>query len=330
MDNYRLTNYNLSSFEVFKSIFVSEYGLRHLQLANEQPQNKWGHRIIAIIELCPLIGLIATIIEAIVVKCILFMSQNNNHLSKIPFSQRKWIFIGSQRDCSGSVPVAKVQTIVAKLVSKKVAGITFNKDKVTGTIERGTCTSMALEFANQYFKLKKTYVQSAKFPEEEVLAKIAALEPQFATSSPEFMLQQAAFNTIEVQKGSDEIDFSKNKVQALINYQGFKIDHSSEEIDLDKYYYRLDLDVEFEREIEVLPEGTYFVRILKPSDNEKLEEHGHSLIFVKEHGLRLFYDSNYGLKNLSLEKMRSLLYDFKQMVYQFEITKMRFYRLQES
>ena len=54
MNSYFLKNYKLSKLEMFKSSFASEYGLRHFDEA-KQPQLKWGHRIIGIIELCPLI-----------------------------------------------------------------------------------------------------------------------------------------------------------------------------------------------------------------------------------------------------------------------------------
>lgn len=65
--NYLLSNYKLSTKEIIQSAFISEYGLRHLELAKEG--SKWGHRIIAMIELCPILGIVASIIERLVAQC---------------------------------------------------------------------------------------------------------------------------------------------------------------------------------------------------------------------------------------------------------------------
>ena len=76
------------------------------------------------------------------------------------------------------------------------------------------------------------------------------------------------------------------------------------------------------------PEGIFLIRILKPADNEKLEDHGHSLVYIKENGLGLFYDPNEGVRNLaSSEHSQVLLAGFKSCFQSFKIHKARFYRL---
>lgn len=68
MKDLLLLDYTLSCTELLQSLVVSEYGLRHLDLANQQPENKWGHRLIALVEFLPLVGQVAMLIEYVVQK----------------------------------------------------------------------------------------------------------------------------------------------------------------------------------------------------------------------------------------------------------------------
>lgn len=70
MSDCQLNNYNLTKCEVIQSIVISEYGLRHLEQARQSTKCSWGHRIIGVIELFPIIGAIVSLIEAIVVRCL--------------------------------------------------------------------------------------------------------------------------------------------------------------------------------------------------------------------------------------------------------------------
>lgn len=315
MPNYLLDNYNLTKLEVLKSFVVSEYGLRHLAQAKTQTQHKWGHRIIAAIELCPIVGLIATLIEAIVARCIKSYSPQS-----IP--QEKWLFKGSQASCLGQVSVSKVESIRAKLDSQSPLSICFNREKITDSLKGGTCTAMSLEFLEEYFKSKEANLKKDNF-QSKMVESIIKFAPKFFNSCEEMRNRQAAFNTIEVKKLNYEVDYSKNKVQALANYHSFVIDYASNEIETDK--------LTNEHDIHSLPEGSFLIRILKPANNEKLEEHGHSLVYIKEHGIGIFYDPNFGVKNLSPSEHQVTLFEnFKTNLNTFQVNKVRFYRLQPS
>src|SRR3990167_9256952 len=117
MSCYLLNNYSLSTCEVFQSLFVSEYGLRHLEAANAKEEYRWGHRMIALIELCPLMGLLVSIIEAIVSKCF-----KQDQKVEIP-QKREWVFKGSQRDSNGPVDMMVAEAIRDELEAISPEGI---------------------------------------------------------------------------------------------------------------------------------------------------------------------------------------------------------------
>jgi hypothetical protein len=80
--NYLLSDYSLSKKEIVQSFFISTYGRRHLDEAKKNPHCHWGHRLIALIEFCPVIGQIATLIERITAK--IWRSRSKNHVQLTP------------------------------------------------------------------------------------------------------------------------------------------------------------------------------------------------------------------------------------------------------
>ena len=337
MNKSMLDNYSLSGSEVLQSLFVGEYGLRHLALS-KAPCTRWGHRIIAVIELCPLVGLIAMLIEAIVFKCFIsggglplpspgiqsrdaFSSQVN--LETNPISLDKILFIGNQSGCNGNVSTSDVQSIVDRLNQNSLKDIRFNQDKVTNTVTGGTCTAMALEFLHSYFQIKE---ECRRETSETLLERITQIGGNFASSSLEMRTRQAAFNTIEIMRSDGARDYSREKMQSLVNYHSLVIDRASKELDV----HAMSEDV-VQETVEALPDGAFLVRILKPADNEKLEECGHSMVYIKEGELQLFYDPNYGAINLSLlNRSKNLFNKFKECLQQFQLNQARFYRLQPT
>lgn len=317
MKMYFLDNYSLSEKEILQSLFISEYGLRHLNQARRYPQHKWGHRMIAYIELCPLIGVIASLIEAIVHKLL-----NNTS----PVLNRKWLFRGSQVGCYGKVSIKKADKICEKLESlsqNQSLGIHFNKANLTKELTGGACTSMSLKYLNTYFKIKKHCKNKPNY-RTNVINRLFEKRSRFESCSKNMRNLQAALNTIEIIKADTEADICKNKIQALINHHNFFIKSSSEEIDL----MELDARNQFKKEVDRLPSGAYFLRILEPSENCRLEESGHSLIYTKEKGVDLFYDPNFGVRDLSQSEHSDVIFNrLKPCQEEFAVHKVRFYRV---
>jgi hypothetical protein len=240
MKNYLLDNYSLSKREIFQTLFVSEYGLRHWSCARKEASSRWGHRMIAVIELCPFIGLIASIIEGVVGRYI-----RSNHIQQTfltsPLKEKvvrkrsmpqKKIFQGSQFQSQGTVSVRNAQNIHAQLQTCCSSGIQFNRSKIVSFLEGGACTAMSFEFLHSYYITKKDWLTYSKDNVNNLKRLLKALAPRFAQTSEDMRNRQAAFNTIEVKNQSGEMNFSKEKIESIGRLYSFAIDYSSAEIDL--------------------------------------------------------------------------------------------------
>lgn len=192
MENYFLYNYNLTWGETFQSLLLSEYGLRHRTYAS------FTHRIIAAIELCPILGALASLIEYVAANL---------------YRSFSLLFQGSQEECHGAVPIDKVEKVRAYLDNRKVPGIRFNPDKVAATLEGGACTAMVIDFVRTYLNKKQSIKQMGN---------------KFLICTPQRKILQAAYNTIEVTDRT--LDHGKNKIQALANSNFLKVGCTSQEL----------------------------------------------------------------------------------------------------
>ncbi len=373
--NYSLSNYHLTKKEIIQSCFASEYAFRHLSEAKKHPQYKWGHRLIAMIEFCPILGQITTLIESIIAKQkrktksstqinfsiskpIQPAGVNQNVIPKISSqattepstqinlsllpqppqpavvltrnvfipktpSKATQVFFGTQTGCNGKVTIDKVKQIFQKLLERKETGVTFNKNNIADSIEGGTCSAMSLEFIDSYFKAKGIAKLSQASDPALYAGCIRSIGKQYRVSSEEMRNRQAAFNTIEEDKQTNSLDFKRAKIQSLANFHQFKIDFASDEIDL--LTPAADQEI---KKMDNLPLGVYLLRILQPADNEKKEEKGHSLVYIKEKSVGFFYDPNLGTQQLVEGNHTSTLNEeMKFSLQQFQINLARFYRL---
>ncbi len=232
----------------------------------------------------------------------------------------KWLFKGTQNEGRGGVSVSKVEKIRAKLESQSALGIEFNPKKVTDRIEGGTSSAMSLEFLNVYFKTKEIILKKSDSQSNLLLSRLMGFAEEFSASSEYMRNLQAAFNTIEVRKLDRAVDYSKNKMQSLANYHSFVIDYSSKEMKLYK-----NIRKKIVRVVSTLPEGAFLVRLLKSAKNEKLEAHGHTMVYIREKGIRLFYDPNFGARCLTPSEHNQVLFNsFKKCCRVFQKNKARF------
>lgn len=312
MRTYLLPDYKLSCLELLQSFIVPEYGLRHLEQANLQSEHKMGHRLIALIEFVPVLGQIAMLIEWIAFKV---------------FAKEELLFYGSQEGANGFALADRVLRIVGLLDRWKENGVEFNRDKVTGHIEGGTCSAMALDFAEWYFNLRKRHIKTGYCSTDTFLNCIRNLGERFAASSEEMRIRQAAFNTIEVRRDVTGIDTARNKIQSLANLHAFKVDHSSHEIQVDQAGHERVV----KEEISKLSNGLYLLRTILPSDNEKLEVLGHSMIYVKDQQEGFFYDPNKGASYfVHMDYSTKLSESLESYLRDFRASRARFYRLVSS
>lgn len=231
------------------------------------------------------------------------------------------VFKGTQMGCNGSVVVDKCNNIFNRLVAKQPQTIFFNRSEIkprkdnTLKVMGGTCSAMAFRYAVRSLNAERGV--------EELIEKGEEIGKEFGQSSAEFRTQQAAFNAIKVHKGIKGADYSRDKMQALLNYHDLKITFTSEEISTPKV--RKD---ELKEQLNRLPNGTYVLRVIHPNDNDKLERHGHSVVFIKENARGIYYDPNYGAKAFPYEKSADVLNSsFKEMERHWDVTQARFYRV---
>lgn len=287
MQNYLLNNYFLSKNEIIESLFVSKYGLRHFTMAQAQEQYKWGHRIIAFIELCPFIGPIANLVEACIAKLI----------------DNRWLFKGTQAGHEGPVSVEKVKEICNTLNACAPTEIQFDTTKISERLQGGVCTAMSLEFLSAYFTKD-------------------SISPPVAS---EMRTLQAAYNTIRITSSQElNHDYSKDKIEAVANYYKFDVQPASEEIDTTV----LRSASELATTVNNLSQGAFLIRIIKPATNEKMEEYGHSFVYIKTSELEVLYDPNCGVRRLSSSERSAVLFTFLMDYSQsFQVSKTRFYQL---
>lgn len=233
------------------------------------------------------------------------------------------LFNGSQLECAGTVSEIEAKAIVQELNDNYPACIRFNPSLVTNHLIGGTCTAMSFQFLDDYFKIKKSCPDGADF-QTHLFQKLKDVVHKFTSSSQEMRNRQAAFNTIEVVKSQECEDYKKHKMQALANNHALTIDWASNAINI------LD-ENESASELSSLPEGAFLLRILKLADNEKLEENGHSLVFIKENGFHLFYDPNFGATMPSPTSYIPLITaNFAYNFSRFNVNDARFYRVAPS
>ncbi len=331
MTDYLLPDYNLSCSKLLQSLIVSEYGLRHLEQANLQPEQRWGHRLIALIEFVPVLGQIAMLIEWIVFKALVDSApkvlDDSPPKREDPIPRNIKLFDGSQEGAAGTARPDQVLRVLERLEAQKESGIEFNRRKVTGNIEGGVCSAMALDFADSFFKLRNLHVKTGQYSPDVFLNCIRNLGRQFAASSEAMRIRQAAFNTIEVRSDAPGIDVARNKVQSLANLHNFRIDHSSREIQMRRVDHRSAVS----EEVSQLPDGLYLLRTIEPSNNERLEVAGHSMIYVKNRQEGFFYDPNVGVKYMShMDHSAELSNALVYCLNQFNTTRARFYRMEPS
>jgi len=238
------------------------------------------------------------------------------------------LFSETRRFNRGSTFQEKVKHHFNHLQKQSPTGICFSQGNITNELTGGICSAKSLEFASRYFKIKKQVAsQQAKNPTKAAIIKnhLKKLETTFVAGSTTFRTRQMAFNTITCVPTAEDIDYGKNKVQALANFHNFAITHSSKELDVEDV-----TEKQLFSEMSSLPDGVFILRFTIPAYNKKLEVYGHTLIYIREEGLHLLYDPGEGLMDLSgLISETVLSKRFGDLFDLWNLEKARFYRIEE-
>ena len=235
-----------------------------------------------------------------------------------------WLWKGHQGTATGKFSIKKSEAVRDFIDHHHAEWISFNKNLTTKTLKGGSCTAMSMGLAASYLKKRVYLPLGAQI--EEFRNCMRFIRADYEQPSREMRSRQAAFNTIEVTRGLEEIDYSLNKIKSLANYHHLEIDYASEEFFINKTAFN-----EFQMIMNALPEGVYILRLIAPIDNEKLEKHGHTLVYVKEPNIGFFYDPNWGVKDLYKKEHAEIIWEaLKQNYRSFQVTHSRFYRVHSS
>jgi hypothetical protein len=288
MNEVKLNNYELTSSQWIQSLFISEYGLRHLEQSCENGKSQWGHRVVGIIQLFPVIGLIATAIEALV----FHLSTKKPYLEDL--SSYAWYFRSNQVGNVGPVNLEIAKRYIEKL-NQNHPYVKFNPLRLKDQMSLGSCTAQSFKLLNNYFKLKYQHIS-------DIEGEIRRFQ-KVKNCSEKTRYKQAAFNTIELIQHEDCKNTSKAKIEGLIAGK-FNLGIALNGFDLETL-----TQSEFEKILKSLPEGTFLFRAIKPDDNHKMEAWGHSLIYINEDPISLFYDPNFGALDLKKSNPAKAIYD---------------------
>lgn len=245
--------------------------------------------------------------KSVITKIVIFF---NAFCSSTLFSNvdEEVIFNGHQIASFEEVPLERIYEIYQVLDERKEKGILFNKALVTRKIEGGTCSAMALDFVS-------------KFIEWDVLPEAK----DYQGSSIEMAARQIAFNTIEVESPDLNLDFSRLKMQSLLNFHHLKIIHSSDPVDIKTTGFQ----THFKKIFNALPNGLFAIRLLEKANNKKLEVKGHTVILIKDKDYSLFYDPNEGLIYFNRLIAEKLIRRFIQTFLRYGVHEIRFYQIEK-
>lgn len=280
------------------------------------------------------------------------------------YMNRNKLVSGCQGWAYGPTHEDRVHEIYGILERNQPEGIKYNKNKISYYVEGGNCSAMALDLAANYLKMKRECGITEQTSLQELIDRIKILVEEYPLSTiddgalvQEFRNRQVAFNCIEVDK-SKNIDFSLAKVQSIVNFHSLQISDSTRETKyLPSIYSRLialspliirpsihllsqqikniyminsPTICSLSQQVKSLSYGVHFLRFIAPADNEKLEFHGHSMIFIKEQQGAFFYDPNFGIEIIKNNVANRLDYHFENNQETFEITDFRFYTVNEK
>lgn len=235
----------------------------------------------------------------------------------------------TQVPCQGWVATSKVQNIVSELKLKAPQTIFFKRRLLGRWIEGGNCSAISIDFIRKYRKRKLN-----EKPLNEWTQELYSLAKKFSDTSGniKYKNQQMAFNSFSVKKEfrqqfrNDTLDLTRydltrDKVASFANLY-FNITHASAQFDI-----RSDTKDVLNDELEKMPEGIYLLRVIKPLNTSKLEEYGHSMVYIKEKEGQAFFDCNSGVEILEKNAESRVFDHLAHNMAKYEVSQSRFYQM---
>jgi hypothetical protein len=181
------------------------------------------------------------------------------------------------------------ESVYEKINCLRPEHVYFTKEEIYNFNQYGTCSAMALDFLSRYL-LWCSDIRDVNLRREI----IKSLKVYNGYDNITFKSRQAAYNSISVdklmhQKNVEEI--RKKKIQSLANYHNMDLEAVIPSYNISENNFGPNWLCE---QINLLQDGAYVIRAIKPTDNKRMELYGHTLVFVKNKDLSLFYDNHSG------------------------------------
>ena len=238
------------------------------------------------------------------------------------------LFAADQTYRDGSVDLTKVQALLSILRQRKKEGIEFAKPD-SASLHGGTCSAMSFTFAHELLSRGNAKTLAGLEAALESLSANESVKGCVTQSCPDLRNLQMAFNAIRIspQHKTQNLDFSKLKIESLAQAYQLSIGATSESCTIRAG----DAPSKFKEQIQKLPEGVYLLRALNTSDNEKLENFGHSLVFFKGTDFIGLYDPSVGMKIAQPQQLDAFIQDTVLFsLRRYSLDTARFYELLSS
>ncbi|MBS3904222.1 MAG: membrane-targeted effector domain-containing toxin, partial [Simkania sp.] len=241
--------------------------------------------------------------------------------SSIENEAKRRKFYASQYRCEGVFNGELSKQVCHLLNAQKPKHLRFNPASVGERyITGGACTALALDYINRLLSFKSLFGISS------TLQLVADMDLKASDNYQDMRVIQAAFNAIQ-KVGECSGDFKRDKIDAMLGLYGRTTSAASKTIQLSDEHSLEHL----QQLLPTLPEGIFLIRTLLPARNLKEEEHGHSMVLIKEGDALFFYDPNLGGFELPKENPVETLYEFLQSCYlEWNTPDLRFYQIDES
>jgi hypothetical protein len=256
-----------------------------------------------------------------------------------------------KRLAKGQIDPAQTLKLVERLnagVCLKIPCVSFNQEMLSGDqLDGGACSAIAFRVAKEALTLLKKMKENLLKPSNKTICFVLRFSefvrnleviadskrPQDKAVQCEIRTEQAAFNTIFVDR--DRVrsgNAVSEKMGALALFYGLKVVESSPELRVKGNEH---LAAQLLKQMRSVKEGVYILRVIQENQekpNHKLEEKGHTAVYLKTVSEEYYFDPQLGSYALFSESAKpNLIYNaLLSGNEKFGVDVLSFHRLEEQ
>lgn len=247
----------------------------------------------------------------------------------------------------GQIDPAQSLQFVEKLNAEAcqvIPSVSFNHEMLSGTqLEGGACSAVAFRVAKEALSQLKNLSENHQLRPSHRDVNFALrfyrfinhLEERVTSKrAPDKAFQimirseQAALNTITVNREKVSGNAVSEKISAMASFYGLKTVKSSPEL---RVKGNEQIETQLLEQLGGLEVGVYLLRIIQEKYNHKLEEKGHSIIYIKTAGEEYYFDPALGAYVLfPLAKIHLIYNALLSANERFGVDVLSFHKLEEK